>query len=115
MRAVAALVETRSRSGGINWDLLSVSFPEPILEAISSRRPVIAEPYMLPDPDDPEQIAEYEAWKEFFKDYVPREEITHTGEPATDIEYVRRPSGALLSALQPLITEIMFSSSPIAL
>jgi hypothetical protein len=70
----------------MNWDLLSVSRPEPILEAIRSRRPVLTEPYMLPDMNNPEEVAEYEAWKDFFKSYVaPGED---PGEPAFDIEYV---------------------------
>jgi predicted secreted Zn-dependent protease len=72
----------------MNWDLLSVSRPEPILEAIRSGRPVLTEPYMLPDMSNPDEVAEYEAWKDFFRGYVDSGE--DPGEPAFDIQYVQR-------------------------
>ena len=64
------LVETQTRSGGFNWDLLSQTYPEAILEAISSRKPVLTEAYMLPNISDPENVAEYEAWKEWFRNMI---------------------------------------------
>jgi hypothetical protein len=45
---------------------------------------VITEAYMLPDPNDPEQMAETEAWAEWFKNYVPPGESP--SEPAVDME-----------------------------
>jgi hypothetical protein len=41
---------------------------------------------MLPNVSNPEEYAEYEAWKEWFKSYVaPGDD---PGDPAVDLEYV---------------------------
>jgi hypothetical protein len=39
---------------------------------------------MLPDMNDPENVAEYEAWKEWFKNYVPPGD--DPGAPAVDLQ-----------------------------
>jgi hypothetical protein len=54
----------------MNWDLLSQNNPKAILEAISSRKPVLTEAYMLPNMSDSEQVAEYEAWTEWFRNFI---------------------------------------------
>jgi hypothetical protein len=69
-------VETQTRSGGFNWDLLSQTYPEAILEAISSRRPVLTEAYMLPNMSDPENVAEYESWKEWFRNMIHPDDVS---------------------------------------
>jgi hypothetical protein len=74
--SVYSLVETQTRSGGFNWDLLSQTYPEAILEAISSRRPVLTEAYMLPNMSDPENVAEYESWKEWFRNMISPEDVS---------------------------------------
>ena len=72
-----SLVETQTRSGGFNWDLLSQTYPEAILEAISSRKPVLTEAYMLPNMSDPENVAEYESWKEWFRNMIHPDDVSH--------------------------------------
>jgi hypothetical protein len=88
----------------MNWDLLSQTSPEPILEAISSRKPVITEAYMLPDVNNPEEFAEYEAWKEWFRSYVaPGDD---PGAPAVDIEYVWTLSPSVVGCFRSLTQEL---------
>jgi hypothetical protein len=93
----------------MNWDLLSQTYPEPILEAISSRKPVITEAYMLPDVNNPEQFAEYEAWKEWFRSYVaPGDD---PGAPAVDIEYVWPLSPSVVCCFRSLTQELHVTSN----
>lgn len=90
-------VETQTRSGSFNWDLLSQTSPESILEAINSRRPVFSEAYNLPDPNDADAMAEYEAWTEWFSNYVrPGEDPSA---PANDLHWpvIDRPLNAVLA------------------
>jgi hypothetical protein len=68
-------VETQTRSGGFNWDLLGQTKPDSILEAISSAKPVIAEAYMLPNMSNPEEVEEYEAWKEWFGNIIHPDDV----------------------------------------
>jgi hypothetical protein len=65
----------------MNWDLLSQNNPQAILEAISSRRPVLTEAYMLPNMSDSEQVAEYEAWTEWFRNFI------HPGDVSIELQH----------------------------
>jgi hypothetical protein len=40
------------------------------LKSIESKKAVLMEAYNLPDPNDPEEVAETAAWVEWFKGYV---------------------------------------------
>jgi hypothetical protein len=70
-------VETQTRSGGFNWDLLGQTAPDSILEAISSSKPVIAEAYMLPNMSNLEEVEEYEAWKEWFGNIIHPDDVSN--------------------------------------
>jgi hypothetical protein len=54
----------------MNWDLLSQNNPKAIVEAISSGKPVLTEAYMLPNMSDSEQVAEFDAWTEWFRNFI---------------------------------------------
>jgi hypothetical protein len=69
-------VETKTRSGNFNVDLLSITNPAAVLEAISSRQPVLTEAYMLPNMSNPAEVEEYEAWKEWYGAMIPPEDVS---------------------------------------
>jgi hypothetical protein len=78
----------------MNWDLLSQNNPKAILEAISSRKPVLTEAYMLPNMSDSDQVAEFEAWKEWFRNFIhPGDVSLHTG--ALDFFQAQTPKRCL--------------------
>ena len=80
----------------MNWDLLSQNNPKAILEAISSRKPVLTEAYMLPNMSDSEQVAEFEAWTEWFRNFIhPGDVSLYTS--AVDFFQTRNPNSQALS------------------
>ena len=49
------------------------------------RKTVIGEAYMLPDLSNEADVAEMQAWEEWYSDYVPADE--DPGEPVSDLYY----------------------------
>jgi hypothetical protein len=43
---------------------------------MSSRKAVVAEAYMLPNMSNPEEVEEYEAWKEWFGNIISPEDVS---------------------------------------
>jgi hypothetical protein len=68
-----------------NYDYLSVTHPQSIHAALESGRTVITEAYGLPDESNPEEVAEAEAWYDWYSNYVPPDE--DASEPLSDIYY----------------------------
>ena len=68
-----------------NWDLLSQVYNDSITSVMQTQKAVITEAYMLPDPNNPDEVAEAQATADWFADYVgPGED---PNEPVSDIYY----------------------------
>lgn len=68
-----------------NWDLMSQTSTESLDIVISTGQAVLSEAYMLPDEDNPEEIAEFQDWYEWFLPYMRANETPD--EPANDLFY----------------------------
>ena len=77
----------RGRHHGFSFPALMpitvVRFPEPIYHSLETQNVVLSEPYNLPDPNVPDEVAETEAFVDWFSDYVTPGQ--NPGEPASDI------------------------------
>ena len=63
-----------------NWNLLQSLNPTSILEVFTTKKVVISQAYMIPDFNDPEQLAETELWADWFSDFIdPGEEPMEPG------------------------------------
>jgi hypothetical protein len=131
---VHCTVETQTRSGGINWDLLSETDIDAVLDVVSGRKHLRTEAYILPDMSDPESLGEYEAWKEWFRNMIHPDDVSQIhaacigfvsircltilhlsagrpqdpGEPATDLQYVRLVSLGLERLRLMLMSFVLF-------
>ena len=68
-----------------NWDLLSLVYNASAEEVMYKGKVVITEPYLIPDPNNPEEMEEAEITADWAKDYIGPEEDPM--EPMSDIMY----------------------------
>ena len=68
-----------------NWDLLTQVYNASVEQVLEHHKAVITEPYMLPDPNNPDEVAEAQATADWFTDYIGPDEDPY--EPVSDIYY----------------------------
>ena len=73
--------------GGYNYDWLSMEDNEAPMTALNKHTVVISEAYLLPDPNNPIDVAETEIWTEWLSGFVQPGEPYD--EPASDLVSVQ--------------------------
>jgi hypothetical protein len=68
-----------------NWDWLTDEDPDPFIMAMNGKSAILGEPYILPDPDEPQEVADAEFWASYFAGSVCPGDDAY--EPVSDILY----------------------------
>eukprot|EP00538_Stauroneis_constricta_P012517 CAMPEP_0119553812 /NCGR_PEP_ID=MMETSP1352-20130426/6472_1 /TAXON_ID=265584 /ORGANISM="Stauroneis constricta, Strain CCMP1120" /LENGTH=1218 /DNA_ID=CAMNT_0007600295 /DNA_START=114 /DNA_END=3770 /DNA_ORIENTATION=+ len=68
-----------------NYDYLALAYTKAHRRMIDSSQVVITEPYMLPDPDNEEEVGEANSWAEWYAERISPDEVPL--EPASEIYF----------------------------
>lgn len=83
------------RWAAYNWDGLTWSNPDSYLRVLNTKKAIVTESWLLPDPDDEYEMQEHNSSLEWISDYVSPGQ--NPDEPITDILYPLLATGTLES------------------
>jgi hypothetical protein len=68
-----------------NWDIYDVDYSQEAIDRSQEQFAIISPPYMVPDPNDPDDVLDAEMSADWFKDFLKSDE--EPMEPASDVFY----------------------------